>query len=130
MINKATKIIVVKNNKYLFQLRDNKKKISSPNKWGFFGGKVEKNETPEECAKRELFEEIKVKCKISYKYFEVVNKKTNFLHFFFRVIIFGKVKKINLTEGQDLGWYSEKEIKKKNIAWEVKKFFKLKNYES
>lgn len=130
MINKATKIIIVKNNKYLFQLRDNKKNISSPNKWGFFGGKVEKNETPEACAKRELFEEIKVKCKISYKYFEAVNKKTNFLHFFFRVIIFGKVKKINLTEGQNLGWYSEKEIKKKNIAWEVKKFFKLKNYES
>ena len=29
-----------------------------------------------------------------------------------------------MTEGQDVKWFSEEEIKK-NIAWEVKKFFRL-----
>ena len=54
MQKKATKLIIIRNNKYLFQLRDKKKKIFSPNKWGFFGGKVQYGETPEACAKREL----------------------------------------------------------------------------
>ena len=125
MQKKATKLIIIRNNKYLFQLRDKKKKIFSPNKWGFFGGKVQYGETPEACAKRELYEEIKLKYYILKKYFEVINKKSNYLHFFFKVKAVGRVKKSNLTEGQDVKWFSEEEIKKKNIAWEVKKFFRL-----
>ena len=65
--NKAVKLIITKNKKYLFQLRDKNKKIYSPNRWGFFGGKVRKGERPENCAKRELYEEIKVKCSITKK---------------------------------------------------------------
>ena len=125
MQKKATKLIIIRNKKYLFQLRDKTKKISSPNKWGFFGGEVHFRETPEDCAKRELYEEIKLKCYILKKYFEVVNKKSNYLHFFFKVKAVGRVKKSNLTEGQDVKWFSEEEIKKKKIAWEGKIFFKL-----
>ena len=67
MLNKATKAIIRdKKNKYLFQLRDNLKEISSPNKWGFFGGKVKKGERPSDSMIRELKEELNIR-KISRK---------------------------------------------------------------
>lgn len=40
----------------LLQLRNSDKRFK--NTWGFFGGIIEKNETPFECLKRELSEEI------------------------------------------------------------------------
>lgn len=127
--NKAVKLIITKNKKYLFQLRDKNKKIYSPNRWGFFGGKVRKGERPENCAKRELYEEIKVKCSITKKYFEVINNKTKYLHYFFKVKTVGKFRKKNLTEGQDFKWFTKEQILKKKNAWEVKKFFNLVNNE-
>ena len=86
MLNKATKAIIRdKKNKYLFQLRDNLKEISSPNKWGFFGGKVKKDEKPSDCMIRELKEELNIKIKVEKEYFQVINFDTNFLHFFLKL---------------------------------------------
>jgi 8-oxo-dGTP pyrophosphatase MutT (NUDIX family) len=42
----------------LMQLRDFKPEIPFPGCWGFFGGAICEGETPEEAARRELFEEI------------------------------------------------------------------------
>ena len=122
----ATKAIIARNNKYLLQLRDNNKKISSPNCWGFFGGKVKKYETPTECIHRELLEELSIECKILGKPHKVFNKNTNFLHYYFNVKPIGKIKLKNLTEGQNLGWFNFKQIKKIKTAWETKTFFNLK----
>ena len=56
MIKSAKGIVVVKN-KYLLQLRDNKKNIFYPNFWGLFGGGLNKNETHQKCLEREINEE-------------------------------------------------------------------------
>ena len=128
MLNKATKAIIQdKKNKYLFQLRDNLKEISSPNKWGFFGGKVIIGEKPSDCMIRELKEELNIRTKVEKEYFQAINFDTNFLHFFFKVITLDKVNENNLTEGQALGWFTIEQIKKKNMAWEVHKFIEFKN---
>ena len=43
--------------KYLMLLRNRKKKDINKGKWIGVGGKFEQGESPEECARREVFEE-------------------------------------------------------------------------
>ena len=64
MIRSAGAIIFVKN-KYLLQLRENKKNIYYPGFWGVFGGLLEKNEGFEKGLEREVKEEINLNVKTS-----------------------------------------------------------------
>jgi 8-oxo-dGTP pyrophosphatase MutT (NUDIX family) len=50
--------ILYRDGKFLLQLRDNIPGIIYPGHWGFFGGHMEPDETPEVAVKRELLEEI------------------------------------------------------------------------
>ena len=50
-----------KNNSYLMLHRIKKKNDCNHDKWIGIGGKFEKNESPEECARREVFEETGIK---------------------------------------------------------------------
>jgi len=52
-----------RHNRLLIYLRDDKPDIPFPNHWDFFGGHVEKGETPEEALVREVKEEIAVELK-------------------------------------------------------------------
>jgi 8-oxo-dGTP pyrophosphatase MutT (NUDIX family) len=51
--------ILYRDNKFLFQLRDDIPNIVYPAHWGFFGGHLDPGETPDEAVIRELQEEIK-----------------------------------------------------------------------
>ena len=53
---KVTAAILFKNHKILIAQRKATDKL--PNKWEFPGGKVEKDENPKECLKREMKEEF------------------------------------------------------------------------
>ena len=57
MIKSVAGIIFI-NNKYLFQVRDKKSSIWFPGFNGFFGGLVDKNETPNHAIKREIREAL------------------------------------------------------------------------
>ena len=59
----SVKAVLKFKNKYLLQLRDKNKDIYFSNFWGFFGGKVDKNENFRTAIKRELKEEINIKTK-------------------------------------------------------------------
>lgn len=50
--------ILHQDGQFLLQLRDNIPGIIYPGHWGFFGGHIEPNETPEMGVHRELLEEI------------------------------------------------------------------------
>jgi 8-oxo-dGTP diphosphatase len=55
-MEKVTAALLVKGGKILIAKRKSTDKL--PNKWEFPGGKIETNETPEECLKREIKEEF------------------------------------------------------------------------
>ena len=55
---RASKAIIHKGNKYLFQLWDNNPKIPCSNQWLFFGGSLSQNELPWNGLQRELNEEL------------------------------------------------------------------------
>lgn len=59
----VTAAVIEKDGKILIAKR--KKGDRMENKWEFPGGKIECNETPEECLKRELNEEFGIECQIN-----------------------------------------------------------------
>ena len=109
--------------KYLLQLRDDKKNIYSPNCWGFFGGACKENETSEQCMKRELQEELSTKCDFLMKIHECMHYKTGTYLYFFYTKLNKKITKKNLNEGQDMAWFYPHQIKKLKKAWDTKIFF-------
>ena len=50
--------ILYRDDKFLFQLRDDIPNIVYPGHWGLFGGHLDPGETPEVAVERELLEEI------------------------------------------------------------------------
>ena len=57
-ITKVTAAILLKDNKIIIAKRGPNDRLA--NKWEFPGGKVETNETPEQCLKREMKEEFDI----------------------------------------------------------------------
>ena len=62
-MKQIAQIFLFDRNRLLIYLRDDKPEIPFPNHWDFFGGHVEKGETPEEALVREVKEEIGVELK-------------------------------------------------------------------
>jgi 8-oxo-dGTP pyrophosphatase MutT (NUDIX family) len=119
-------IIFEKNKKFLLQLRDNKKGISSPNKWAIFGGGIEKNETPKMAVIREIKEELDFKLKkndvVPFVKFFFPWKK----YYIFKSKISPEIKHLKLREGANMKYFSRKDIiKLKNIVFFVKLFFRF-----
>ena len=57
----VTAAIIIKNNKFFIAKRKAGQKLEGF--WEFPGGKIEVNETPQQCIERELYEEFKVRAK-------------------------------------------------------------------
>ena len=53
-------LLLLKDDRYLMQLRDDIPNIFYPAHWGCFGGAIEHGETPEQELKRELLEELEL----------------------------------------------------------------------
>ena len=58
----VTAAIVVKSGKVLIAKRNPKARL--PNLWEFPGGKIEPGEPPEQCLKRELYEEFEIHVRV------------------------------------------------------------------
>jgi len=93
----------------LLFLRDNVPQIRFPNMWDVPGGIVEPGETPDQTIRREMMEEIELKLKnpILFKRYVLPDRIENM--FWQRVDI--DIDKTVLHEGQELQWFSEKQLK-------------------
>lgn len=110
-INGSVFIILYDDKKKLLMQHRTANALNSPNHWGFFGGSIEKGETPLEAIKRETFEELGIKIKnpkLLLKEIIGENKKERNMYFYVKKI---KNKfKIKLSEGQGMKWIFPSEI--------------------
>ncbi len=116
MKRKGCSIIFVNDRRQiLLLLRDDIPTIPYPNMWDLPGGHVESNETSEECIVREMEEEMGLEIS-GFQLFSVTEFDDRFEHVFWMESNLD-IDKIDLTEGQCLKWFSEKEVKAIRLAY-------------
>ena len=113
-----------KDNKYLMLYRNKKENDVNAGKWVGIGGGFEPKESPEECAKREIFEETGLIAeKLSMRgiiTFDNDMNETEYMFLFTTKNFKGDLKE-NCNEGE-LAWINKNEILSLNL-WEGDKFF-------
>ena len=115
MRNGTSIIFVNSHEKILLLLRDNIQEIPYPNMWDLPGGAVEGEETPEQAIVREMKEEIKLDLK-EFSPLCVTEFPDRIEHTYWKSIDL-EIESINLTEGQMLKWFSEKEVSRMELAF-------------
>ncbi|MBU2529913.1 MAG: 8-oxo-dGTP diphosphatase [Elusimicrobia bacterium] len=120
----ATLCYLRRKNKTLMLHRIKKKNDIHDGKWNGLGGKFEEGESPEECARREVFEEAGIKInKLRFKgvlTFPEFSKGEDWYVFLFVSSDFtGKLK--NCVEG-NLKWIEDLKLLKLNL-WQGDKIF-------
>lgn len=129
MVNVSCAIIVNAENKVLVTQRSASMKL--PLKWEFPGGKIEDNESAEECLIREIREELNIEIEIKNALEPIEH---HYKEFSIRLIPFiCKIKggEIRLTEHADYRWLQRSELM--NLDWAEadvpiwKSIIKLKN---
>lgn len=103
--------------KVFLHKRDGNTKFN-PNSLAFFGGLNEGKETPKECFKRELFEEIGLDVKQEEINFldEYLNVELNTYRYVFYVESDVKVENLALGEGEGFDWYDVATVFKEKIT--------------
>lgn len=106
---KGTGILFVNNKReVLLFLRDDKTSIPYPNCWDILGGHPEGNETPEDCIRREMLEEIEIDIKTPklFKVFDMAERE----EYIFWDKVDWDINKIVLHEGQKLHWFTRDDV--------------------
>ncbi|MBF0235851.1 MAG: NUDIX domain-containing protein [Desulfamplus sp.] len=115
-IKQAAIILPYRDGKILMQLRDDKEGIVFPGKWGFFSGRIERGETPLECAHRELYEELGLLVDemhpISIDIVKVPLITVLYSYYFY---LSSTIESIVLKEGYDFNLFSLEEINNKKL---------------
>ncbi len=100
--------VIIKGKKVFVAKRS--EKMTLPLKWEFPGGKINENETDQECIVRELQEELNIKVKIIDKlknhYHNYGDIRINLIPF----VVNYYEGEIILLEHSEAGWFSEKEL--------------------
>lgn len=108
-------IFVNSRRQVLLLLRDDKPEIKYPGMWDIPGGQLEENETPAQCIKREMDEELGLSIE-DFHLFEV-KEFPDRLEYTFWTEGDLDVEGITLMEGQKLCWFSEEEAASIQLAF-------------
>lgn len=94
----------------LLFLRDDKPGLPYPGCWDALGGHVEEGETPEECIRREMREEIEVDVGVPrlFRVYELADRREH--AYWQRADL--DVATLPLNEGQRLQWFSEAAVRR------------------
>lgn len=103
-------LFVNASDRVLLLLRDDTPTIPFPNCWDVPGGHVEDGETPEQCIRREMLEEIEYDLG-SPRLFQVYDFADRVEYAFWQRADFDAAR-LPLHEGQRLQWFSEREIRR------------------
>ncbi len=102
--------ILYQDGQFLMQLRDNIPTILYPDRWGFFGGHLEPEETPEVGIKREVLEEISYQIENPTLFARYDDEVA--LRYIFHAPLTVPIEELVLQEGADLGLVSPDAVKK------------------
>jgi 8-oxo-dGTP diphosphatase len=124
IMKRVSKVILYKGNKILLQLRDNQPNTPHPNIWSLFGGKIEGNETPEECLAREIKEELNGTLKniIFIKKRIRPGNDGEVEDNIFSAELQEAISELELTEGQAMKYFSKEQLNEIDIVPHYKKF--------
>lgn len=100
--------IIIKDNKFLVTQRS--EEMALPLKWEFPGGKVEANESPEDCLKREIKEELNLDISIAEKLNENQHVYESFSIRLIPYIVKIKSGNIILSEHRDYKFLNKNEL--------------------
>lgn len=115
MTNEISLVVLYNKEKKL--LMQNRKNISKfGEEWAFFGGKLEKGESPEDAIIREIKEELNYNLD-NYKYIKKFRNKVNgsIIHVF-TAPFSGDLSQFTLGEGEGMKLFSLKEFKKLKLT--------------
>ena len=113
-----------KEGKVLIQLRDSIPTIPFPNRWGTFGGQIEKGETPEKAIRREIKEELDYDLQEPFYFGEFFFE--NYHIFMFKKIDLNfSLKDFKLNEGQEAKFFSYNELKELKFAFNCKELLRF-----
>lgn len=110
----VTAAIIKKNNKILIAQISKKDKLSSM--WEFPGGKIEEGETPEECLKREIKEELDIEVSIGQFFDESIYHYEGGSIKLLGYYAFYESGDLKLNVHDEVKWVSLEEIKKYKFA--------------
>ncbi|NEO58722.1 MAG: NUDIX domain-containing protein [Okeania sp. SIO3B5] len=112
-------ILLNSNNEILLVLRDDKESIPFPNTWNLLGGILENNESPEECIRREIREEIEIELG-NINFFQKYNIYDREHYVFWKQIDLD-LTEIQLNEGQRLAYFTKDELDQNQLAFQCNK---------
>ena len=112
-------ILINGKNEVLLNLRDDIPQIPYPNMWDLPGGHPEGDETPEECIRREMKEEMELE--LGEIHFFKKYEWPNFDEYIFWKKMDLAPSKITLHEGQRLDYFTAETIKKTKLAYHYNK---------
>ncbi|SHI03683.1 8-oxo-dGTP diphosphatase MutT [Clostridium grantii] len=113
-MKKVTAAIIIKNNLILIAQRGQNEKLAG--KWEFPGGKIEADETPQKCLKREIQEELDLEIQVGKFFDESIYTYPNGeikLLAYFAEIVNGDIK---LSVHDEVKWVSINEIESFDFA--------------